>query len=128
MWGFWRNQRPSSLGLRPQIFGDMAAALSWVGWLPVTVRDNRVLTGRGTGTVMVAPVQRFREQAPSRMEAVPSGPAWLARPLSTNLHALGGWPARLVGTGARSSAQEITSTLTGHRLPGTRPRHSRPSL
>jgi len=43
---------------------------------------------------------------------VPSGPAWLARPTSTNLHALDGWPLQSAGTGARFSAHEIASTLT----------------
>jgi len=38
----------------------------------------------------------------------------LARPTSTNLHALDGWPPRSAGTGARFSAHEIASTLTGH--------------
>jgi hypothetical protein len=38
---------------------------------------------------------------------VPSGPAWLARPTSTNLHALDGCPPRSAGTGARLSAQDI---------------------
>ena len=32
---------------------------------------------------------------------VPSGPAWLARPTSTNLHALDGWPPWPAGTWAR---------------------------
>ena len=40
-------------------------------------------------------------------------PAWFARPTSTNLHALDGWPPRSAGTGARFSAHEIASTLTG---------------
>jgi len=48
---------------------------------------------------------------------VPSGPAWLAKPTSTNLHALEGCPPRPAGTGARLSAHEIASTLTGHHLP-----------
>ena len=48
--------------------------------------------------------------------ADPSGPAWLARPTNTNLHALDGCPPRSVGTGARFNAHEIASTLTGHRL------------
>jgi hypothetical protein len=48
---------------------------------------------------------------------LPSGPAWLARPTSTNLHALDGWPPRSAGTGARLSAHEIASTLTGPYLP-----------
>ena len=42
---------------------------------------------------------------------VPSGPAWPARPVSTNLHALDGCPPRSAGTGARVSAQQIASTL-----------------
>ncbi len=41
---------------------------------------------------------------------VPSGPAWFARPTSTNLHALDCWPPRSAGTGARISAHEIAST------------------
>src|SRR5437867_6825158 len=45
--------------------------------------------------------------------AVPLGPAWWARPTNTNLHALDGCPPRSAGTGARFSAQEIASTLTG---------------
>jgi hypothetical protein len=53
---------------------------------------------------------------------MPSGPAWLARPTSTNLHALDGWPPRSAGTGARLSAHEIASTLTGHHPDGARPR------
>src|SRR5262249_45565339 len=57
-----------------------------------------------------------------------SGPAWLARPTSTNLHVLDGWPPRSAGTGGRFSAQEIASTLTGHRPQGTPSRPPRPRL
>ena len=46
---------------------------------------------------------------------VPSGPAWLAKPTSTNLHAVDGCPPRSAGTGARSSAHGIASTLIGRR-------------
>jgi hypothetical protein len=51
----------------------------------------------------------------------------LARPASTNLHALDGWPPRSAGTGARLRAQEITSTLTSHRPKDARPCHPRAS-
>jgi hypothetical protein len=59
---------------------------------------------------------------------VPSGPAWLARPTSTNLHALDGCPPRSAGTGARLSAREIASTLTGRRSSGVLPRGGPPGL
>jgi len=45
------------------------------------------------------------------------GPAWLARPTSTNFHAVDDRPPRPAGTGARFSAQEIATTLTGAPLP-----------
>ena len=51
------------------------------------------------------------------------GPTWLAGPASTTLHALDGWPPRSAGTGARFSAHEIASALTGHRREGAQPRH-----
>ena len=50
------------------------------------------------------------------------GPTWLAGPASTTLHALDGWPPRSAGTGARFSAHEIASALTGHRREGAQPR------
>ena len=49
-----------------------------------------------------------------------------ARPTSTNLHALDGWPPRSAGTGARFSAHEIASTLTAHRPGSALPRRARP--
>jgi hypothetical protein len=62
---------------------------------------------------------------PTGMRPCRPAPEWLAKPTSTNLHALEGCPPRSAGTGARLSAQEIASTLTGHPpVPGrrTRPR------
>jgi hypothetical protein len=60
--------------------------------------------------------------------AVPSGPAWLARPTSTNLQALDGCPPRSAGTGARFSAQEIASMLTGRRSSAVLLRRGPPGL
>src|SRR5215510_640086 len=58
----------------------------------------------------------------------PSGPAWLARPASTNVHALDDCPPRSAGTGARYSAQEIAWMLTGRRSPHVLPRRGPPGL
>ena len=74
-----------------------------------------------------APIRRLARisvggQGTDGNAAVPLGPAWLARPTNTNLHALDGCPPRSAGTGARFSAQEIASTLTGHRSSGIPPR------
>jgi len=72
-----------------------------------------------------SPVYRTRV-ATDGNAPVPSGPAWFARPTSTNLHALDGWPPRSAGTGARFSAHEIASTLTADRPSSALPRPARP--
>lgn len=59
---------------------------------------------------------------------VPSGPASLARPTSTNLQAVEGCPSLSAGTGARFSAQEIALTLTWRRCSGVLPRGGPPGL
>src|SRR6266566_2998499 len=56
------------------------------------------------------------------------GRAWLARPTSTNLHALDGCPPRPAGTGASVNAQEIASTLAGRRSSDVLLRGRPPSL
>src|SRR6516165_12419666 len=59
---------------------------------------------------------------------MPSGVARLARPTSTNLDALDGCQPRPAGTGARFSAKEVASTLTGFASLDVLVRRGPPSL